>query len=80
MKGFTGRIDPYGPSEEKTNWHSAASTADMEPYLKLQYKQSAPITAAIEIIPKVFSPDTMALMIYNIIPGNRARFVPISRF
>jgi hypothetical protein len=53
------RIDPAGPSQNETNWHSAASTAGYgtPTYKNSQYKQSPGIAATIEVIPKVFSPD-----------------------
>jgi hypothetical protein len=53
------RIDPDGPSQDKTNWHSAASTAGYgtPTYKNSQYNQPTGITATIEASPKVFSPD-----------------------
>ncbi len=53
------RIDPAGPSQDESNWHSAASTAGYgtPTYKNSQYKLLNPITASIEITPKVFSPD-----------------------
>jgi Lamin Tail Domain len=53
------RIDPDGISQEATNWHSAASTAGYgtPTYKNSQYKLLQSINAAIEITPKVFSPD-----------------------
>jgi flagellar hook assembly protein FlgD len=53
------RIDPDGPSQDETNWHSAASTAGYgtPTYKNSQYKQSPGINATIEVTPKVFSPD-----------------------
>ena len=53
------RIDPAGPSQNETNWHSAASTAGYgtPTYKNSQYKLLNGITAKIEITPKVFSPD-----------------------
>jgi hypothetical protein len=53
------RIDPAGPSQNETNWHSAASTAGYgtPTYKNSQYKLLNAITATIEITPKVFSPD-----------------------
>lgn len=53
------RIDPNGPSQEPTNWHSAASTAGYgtPTYKNSQYKLLNAITATIEVAPKVFSPD-----------------------
>jgi hypothetical protein len=53
------RIDPAGPSQDETNWHSAASTAGYgtPTYKNSQYKQPAGIAVAIQVLPKVFSPD-----------------------
>jgi Lamin Tail Domain len=53
------RIDPAGPSQDETNWHSAASTAGYgtPTYKNSQYKQLSGINASIEVSPKVFSPD-----------------------
>lgn len=53
------RIDPDGPSQDKNNWHSAASTAGFgtPTYRNSQYKQPAGINATIEVTPKIFSPD-----------------------
>ncbi len=53
------RIDPAGPSQNETNWHSAASTAGYgtPTYKNSQYKLLNAVTATIEITPKVFSPD-----------------------
>jgi Lamin Tail Domain len=53
------RIDPAGPSQDPANWHSAASTAGYGTpgYKNSQYKQPAGMNAAIEVAPKVFSPD-----------------------
>jgi len=53
------RIDPDGVSQEATNWHSAASTAGYgtPTYKNSQYKLLQSINAAIEVTPKVFSPD-----------------------
>ncbi len=53
------RIDPDGPSQDKNNWHSAASTAGFgtPTYKNSQYKQNAGINAIIEVTPKIFSPD-----------------------
>ena len=53
------RIDPAGPSQDETNWHSAASTAGYgtPTYKNSQYKLVNAINATIEITPKVFSPD-----------------------
>ncbi len=53
------RIDPDGPSQEAGNWHSAASTAGYgtPTYKNSQYKSLQTISATVEVIPKVFSPD-----------------------
>jgi hypothetical protein len=53
------RIDPDGVSQDPSNWHSAAYSAGYgtPTYQNSQYKQSQTTIAAIEIIPKVFSPD-----------------------
>ena len=53
------RIDPDGFSLEAGNWHSAASTAGYgtPTYKNSQYKLLQTISATIEVIPKVFSPD-----------------------
>ncbi|MBK8608164.1 MAG: lamin tail domain-containing protein [Chitinophagaceae bacterium] len=53
------RIDPFGSSQEPTNWHSAASTAGYgtPTYKNSQYKLINSVNATIEVVPKVFSPD-----------------------
>lgn len=53
------RIDPAGASQDPGNWHSAASTAGYgtPTYKNSQYKLLNAISAKIEIVPKVFSPD-----------------------
>ncbi|HSU28044.1 MAG TPA: lamin tail domain-containing protein [Chitinophagaceae bacterium] len=53
------RIDPAGPSQDETNWHSAASTAGYgtPTYKNSQYKLLSGINASIEVTPRVFSPD-----------------------
>jgi Lamin Tail Domain/CHU_C Type IX secretion signal domain len=53
------RIDPDGPSQKETNWHSAASTAGYATptYKNSQYKLVNTINATVSISPKVFSPD-----------------------
>ena len=53
------RIDPAGPSQNETNWHSAASTAGYgtPTYKNSQYRLLNTITAKIDVTPKVFSPD-----------------------
>lgn len=52
------RIDPNGPSGEKGNWHSAASTVGFgtPTYKNSQYRQSF-TKGFINIQPKTFSPD-----------------------
>ena len=57
------RIDPAGPSQNETNWHSAASTSGYgtPAYKNSQYKLLIGIHATIEIVPKVFSPDNDGL-------------------
>ncbi|MGZ3925193.1 MAG: lamin tail domain-containing protein, partial [Flavisolibacter sp.] len=53
------RIDPNDSSQMRSNWHSAASTAGYgtPTYKNSQYKQTNAVNAAIDISPKVFSPD-----------------------
>ncbi len=53
------RIDPEGPSQEASNWHSSASTAGYgtPTYKNSQYKLLQSINAKIETSLKVFSPD-----------------------
>ena len=53
------RIDPEDHHKNANNWHSAASTAGYGTpgYKNSQFKQSHGITATIEVVPKVFSPD-----------------------
>jgi hypothetical protein len=53
------RIDPDGISQDKNNWHSAASTAGYGTpgYKNSQYKRVDSVNAAITISPAVFSPD-----------------------
>ncbi|MFN2438305.1 MAG: lamin tail domain-containing protein [Chitinophagaceae bacterium] len=53
------RIDPDGPSTNRNNFHSAASTAGYGTpgYKNSQYKQTAITNATIAITPKIFSPD-----------------------
>lgn len=52
------RIDPNGPSAEKTNWHSASSTVGYgtPTYKNSQYLQRF-TKGFINILPKTFSPD-----------------------
>lgn len=53
------RIDPDGPSQNKNNWHSAASTAGYgtPTYQNSQYKQINRAKAKVELSSKTFSPD-----------------------
>ena len=53
------RIDPAGVSQQAENWHSSASTAGFGTpgYQNSQFKNQQTIAAAIEVTPKVFSPD-----------------------
>ncbi len=53
------RIDPAGPSQDESNWHSAASTAGYgtPTYKNSQYKLLNAINATIEVVPQIFSPD-----------------------
>lgn len=53
------RIDLTAPSQEATNWHSAASTAGYgtPTYKNSQYRRTEQVNAVIEVLPKVFSPD-----------------------
>jgi hypothetical protein len=53
------KIDPTAPSQDETNWHSAASTAGYGTpgYKNSQYKSTETIHATISVSPKIFSPD-----------------------
>jgi hypothetical protein len=53
------RIDPNGPSNNPSNWHSAASTAGYATpgYKNSQFLQTNRSNIKIEVLPKVFSPD-----------------------
>lgn len=53
------RIETDGSSEHAGNWHSASSTAGYGTpgYKNSQFRNLSSISAAIEISPKVFSPD-----------------------
>jgi hypothetical protein len=57
------RIDPLGSSRTGTNWHSAAATAGYGTpgYRNSQFRMNAGTDHAIEILPKVFSPDNDGL-------------------
>lgn len=53
------RIDPAGFSQQKSNWHSAASTAGYgtPSYQNSQFKQTEGLRATVNVSPTVFSPD-----------------------
>ena len=53
------RIDVDGPSQNRNNWHSAASTAGFgtPSYQNSQYKPAEALHAVISVVPKIFSPD-----------------------
>lgn len=53
------RIDPSGPSQNASNWHSAAASAGYgtPTYINSQHKTFANNNATITIVPAVFSPD-----------------------
>jgi hypothetical protein len=53
------RVDPNTASNQKTNWHSAATTAGYgtPTYQNSQYKNMNASHAKIEVSPKTFSPD-----------------------
>lgn len=57
------RIDPDGVSQDKNNWHSAASTAGYGTpgYKNSQYKLTGSNSTTIQVTPKVFSPDNDGL-------------------
>lgn len=77
------RIEPSGPSQDASNWHSAASTAGYgtPTYRNSQFRVQQAITATIEISPLTFSPDNdgiddLALIQYRIDqPGYVANIV-----
>ncbi|MBD0331660.1 MAG: lamin tail domain-containing protein [Chitinophagaceae bacterium] len=67
------RVDPDARSQDKNNWHSAASTAGYGTpgYQNSQFKQTQNITATVDVTPKVFSPvndghDDIATIQYQI--------------
>ncbi|MGI8599409.1 MAG: lamin tail domain-containing protein [Chitinophagaceae bacterium] len=67
------RIDPSGPSNNPSNWHSAASTAGYATpgYKNSQFLQANRSNIKIEVLPKVFSPDgdgydDFAIINYNV--------------
>lgn len=53
------RLNPDGPSNERNNWHSAASSAGYGTpgYQNSQAGRAEGEDATLEIVPKVFSPD-----------------------
>lgn len=53
------RIDPTALSQNKNNWHSAATTSGYgtPTYQNSQFKKTEDISATILVSPKVFSPD-----------------------
>jgi hypothetical protein len=53
------RVDPNGASQDAGNWHSAASTVGYgtPTYKNSQNKVAESIDAAIDVTPKIFSPD-----------------------
>lgn len=53
------RIDPDAASQNKSNWHSAATNAGYgtPTYKNSQYKQTEDVKATVELSPKIFSPD-----------------------
>lgn len=53
------RIDPDGPSQNKSNWHSAAASVGYgtPTYKNSQYKLTEDVKATVDISPKIFSPD-----------------------
>ena len=53
------RIDPDGPSQQSTNWHSAAASIGYgtPTYKNSQFKNSSGSASIVEISPKIFSPD-----------------------
>jgi hypothetical protein len=63
MNNFDGvaleRIDPNDSSQKQSNWHSAASNSGYgtPTYQNSQFQQTSTVNAAIEVTPKVFSPD-----------------------
>jgi hypothetical protein len=59
------RIDPAGPSQQASNWHSAASTAGYGTpgYKNSQYRQSPVLLLPLQCRQKHFLPTMMGLMI-----------------
>jgi hypothetical protein len=74
------RLDPDAPSQDPTNWHSAASTAGYgtPTYQNSQFRKTQTINATIQITPTIFSPDNdgrddIATIQYKMSgPGNTA--------
>ena len=56
------RVDPNSPSQDASNWHSAASTVGYgtPTYKNSQYKLANNSDATIDVSPKIFSPDNDA--------------------
>lgn len=54
------RIDPEGPSDQKENWHSAASSAGYGTpgYLNSQHRNGERGAQTITVTPKIFSPNS----------------------
>ncbi len=72
------RIDPAGKSNDKSNWHSAASTAGFgtPTYKNSQYKLTESINASLDVLPKIFSPnndgmDDIATISYKVEEGGK---------
>ena len=53
------RMDPSAPTQNKNNWHSAASSAGYGTpgYVNSQYRQSNNLAAMISVEPPIISPD-----------------------
>ena len=53
------RIDPDAPSQNKSNWHSAATSVGYgtPTYKNSQYKLAEDVKATVDVSPKIFSPD-----------------------
>lgn len=53
------RVDPSAPSQNKTNWHSAATSVGYgtPTYQNSQFKKGEDIKATVDVLPKIFSPD-----------------------
>lgn len=67
------RIDPEAPSQSKTNWHSAATSAGYgtPTYRNSQYRQVNDLRAMVDLSPKTFSPDNdghddVVIISYNV--------------